>query len=76
MGSRPYEGTGSVGAGVRLAEEHGLQGIHARGLLNLGVIALERQPRLSLERSRAALTLAAALLIWRTGVRRYTSTGS
>ena len=58
-GSRPYEGTGSVGAGVRLAEEHGLQGIHARGLLNLGVIALERQPRLSLERSRAALTLAA-----------------
>ena len=58
-GSRPYEGTGSVEAGARLAEEHGLHGTHARGLLNLGVIALERQPRLALDRSRAALALAA-----------------
>ena len=56
--SRPYEGAGSLEAGIRLAESLGLNQIVVRGLLNLGVSYLGRDPRMSLDRSRAANTLA------------------
>ena len=56
--ARPYEGAGALEAGIRLAESLGLTQIVVRGLLNLGVSYLGRDPRMSLDRSRAAHTLA------------------
>jgi tetratricopeptide (TPR) repeat protein len=56
--SRPYEGAGALEAGIRLAESEGLNNIVGRGLLNLGVAYLGRDPRMSLDRSRAAYNLA------------------
>ena len=57
--SRPYEGSGALEAGIRLAESLGLNATVVRGLLNLGVSYLGRDPRVSLDRSRAAADLAA-----------------
>jgi tetratricopeptide (TPR) repeat protein len=57
--SRPYEGSGALEAGIRLAESLGLNQTVVRGLLNLGVSYLGRDPRIALDRSRAASDLAA-----------------
>ena len=57
--SRPYEGAGIVEAGIRLAESLGIRATVVRGLLNLGVAYIGRDPRMALERSRAAHDLAA-----------------
>jgi tetratricopeptide (TPR) repeat protein len=57
--SRPHEGAGIVEAGIRLAESLGLHATVVRGLLNLGVAYIGREPRLAFERSRAAYDLAA-----------------
>ena len=57
--SRPYEGAGALEAGIRLAESEGLNQTVVRGLLNLGVAYLGRDPRMSLDRSKAAVNLAA-----------------
>jgi tetratricopeptide (TPR) repeat protein len=56
--SRPYEGTGILEAGIRLAEELGLRDTVVRGLLNLGVALIGRDPRSAFERSKAAFDLA------------------
>ena len=56
--SRPYEGTGILEAGIRLAETLGLRQTTVRGLLNLGVSLLARDPRGSFERSTAAFDMA------------------
>ena len=56
--TRPYEGTGILEAGIRLAETLGLRQTVVRGLLNLGVALLGRDPRGSFERSKAAFDLA------------------
>ena len=55
---RPYEGTGILEAGIRLAETLGLRQTVVRGLLNLGVALLARDPRSSFERSNAAFEMA------------------
>jgi tetratricopeptide (TPR) repeat protein len=57
--SRPYEGAGILEAGIRLAESLGLHATVVRGLLNLGVQYIGRDPRMALDRSRAAHDLAA-----------------
>jgi class 3 adenylate cyclase/tetratricopeptide (TPR) repeat protein len=57
--SRPYEGSGILEAGIRLAESLGLRATVVRGLLNLGVAYIGRDPRMALDRSRAAHDLAA-----------------
>ena len=56
--SRPYEGTGLLEAGIGLAETLGLRQTVVRGLLNLGVALLARDPRGSFERSNAAFDMA------------------
>ena len=56
--SRPYEGIGVLEAGIHLAETLGLRQVVVRGLLNLGVALLARDPRGSFERSQAAFNLA------------------
>ena len=48
------KGTGILEAGIRLAETLGLRQTVVRGLLNLGVSLLARDPRGSFERSNAA----------------------
>jgi hypothetical protein len=57
--SRPYEGAGILEAGIRLAESLGFHQTVVRGLLNLGVALIGRDPRASFERSQAAFHLAA-----------------
>jgi tetratricopeptide (TPR) repeat protein len=57
--TRPYEGAGILEAGIRLAESLGLRAVVVRGLLNLGVGLVGRDPRMALDRDRAALDLAA-----------------
>ncbi len=59
FGPRPYEGAGILEAGIRLAEQLGLRATTVRGLLNLGVASIGRDPRMALDRSRAAHELAA-----------------
>ena len=56
--SRPFEGTGILEAGIRLAETLGLRQTVVRGLLNLGVALLARDPRGTFERSNAAFDMA------------------
>ena len=58
FGARPYEGTGILEAGIRLAEALGLRQTVVRGLLNLGVSLIGRDPRRSFERSNAAFDMA------------------
>ena len=58
FGTRPYEGTGILEAGIRLAETLGLRQTVVRGLLNLGVSLIGRDPRRSFERSNAAFDMA------------------
>ena len=54
------EGTGILEAGIRLAEALGLRETVVRGLLNLGVALIGRDPRSSFERSKAAFDLASS----------------
>ena len=58
---RSYEGIAAQEAGIRLAEEHGWNHTLVRGLLNQGVALIGRDPRLALERSRTAYSLASKL---------------
>jgi class 3 adenylate cyclase/tetratricopeptide (TPR) repeat protein len=58
---RAYEGIAAQEAGIRLAEEQGRNQTLVRGLLNQGVALIGRDPRLALERSRTAYSLASKL---------------
>jgi class 3 adenylate cyclase/tetratricopeptide (TPR) repeat protein len=58
---RSYEGIAAQEAGIRLAEEQGRNQTLVRGLLNQGVALIGRDPRLALERSRTAYSLASKL---------------
>ncbi|MEA2612084.1 MAG: hypothetical protein QOI52_43 [Chloroflexota bacterium] len=58
VSTRPYEGSGILEAGIKLAETLGLRLTVVRGLLNLGVSLLARDPRRSFDRSKAAFDMA------------------
>ncbi len=58
---RPHEGFGALEAGVALAEREGLNGIRARGLLNMAGTLIGRDPRRALEVAREAMTLASRI---------------
>jgi tetratricopeptide (TPR) repeat protein len=62
--SRPYEGTGILEAGIRLAETLGLRETVVRGLLNLGVAYIDSNPKTAFERSKEAFDLAGRFGFW------------
>ena len=61
VGGRPHEGLGALEAGVALAEREGLNGIRARGLLNMAGALIGRDPRRALEVAREAMSLASRI---------------
>ena len=61
VGGRPHEGLGALEAGVALAEREGLNGIRARGLLNMAGALIGRDPRRALEIAREAMSLASRI---------------